>query len=135
MNFALTIMTLGAWFLMAQKMSNWNWFVKVKSWFPTPLANLWDGWAGCVFCGGFWIALLLKAATGLATVPDLNHLHPLLAFPLDALTTTTLASITMNLTGPLNLLLTAARAKQEAENRRAANQQAATAPAAVPATS
>jgi hypothetical protein len=123
MNFALTIMTLGAWFLMAQKMPTWNWFVKVKSWFPSPLTFLWDAWAGCSFCGGFWIALLLKSITGLATVPELNHLHPLLAFPLDALVTTTLGSLTLNLTGPLNLLLTAARNRQEAENRKAASQQ------------
>ncbi|MEP7343349.1 MAG: hypothetical protein ABI977_36835 [Acidobacteriota bacterium] len=133
MNFALTILTLGAWFLMAQKMPTWNWFVKVKSWFPEPLAYLWDAWAGCAFCGGFWIALLLKAVTGMATVTELNHLHPLLAFPLDALATTTLGSLTLNLTGPLNLLLTAARNKQEAENRRAANQQ--TAPAVATAAS
>ena len=125
MNFALTILTLGAWFLMAQKMSNWNWFVKVKSWFPAPLAELWDAWAGCSFCGGFWIALLLKTVTGLATVNDLNHLHPLVAFPLDALATTTLGSLTLGLTGPLNLLLNAARAKQESEQRRAAAQQTA----------
>jgi hypothetical protein len=120
MNFALTILTLGAWVLMAQKMSNWNWFVKVKSWFPAPLAELWDAWAGCSFCGGFWIALLLKTVTGLATVNDLNHLHPL-----DALATTTLGSLTLGLTGPLNLLLNAARAKQESEQRRAAAQQTA----------
>lgn len=129
MSFALAILTLGAWFLMSQKAPTWNWFVKVKNWFPSPLAYLWDAWAGCVFCGGFWIAILLKMATGLATVPELNHLHPLLAYSLDALATTTLASITLNLTGPLNLLLAAARAKQEAENRRAANQQATPAPA------
>ncbi len=129
MNFALTILTLGAWILMSQKMSTWNWFVKLKGWFPAPLASLWEAWAGCVFCGGFWLALLLKLATGLATVNELNHLHPLLAFPLDALATTTLASITLNLTGPLNLLLNAARAKQEAENRRAANNQTAAAAA------
>jgi hypothetical protein len=134
MNFALMILTLGAWVLMSQKMPTWNWFVKVKGWFPGPLAYLWDAWAGCVFCGGFWLALLLKLATGLATVPELSHLHPLLAFPLDALATTTLASITINLTGPLNLLLTAARAKQEAENRRAAGQPATAAAATAPAT-
>lgn len=131
MNFALMILTLGAWVLMSQKMPTWNWFVRVKEWFPAPVAYLWDAWAGCVFCGGFWLALLLKLVTGLATVPELGHLHPLLAFPLDALATTTLASITINLTGPLNLLLTAARAKQEAENRKLANQQAAP-PAAAP---
>lgn len=139
MNVALMILTLGAWVLMSQKMPTWRWFVKVKGWFPAPLAYLWDAWAGCVFCGGFWLALLLKLATGLATVPELNQLHPLLAFPLDALATTTLASLTINLTGPLNLLLTAARAKQEAENRRAASPQAAAAatpaPAAAPAAS
>ncbi len=129
MNFALTILTLGVWFLMAQKLPTWNWFVKVKSWFPAPLTYLWDAWAGCMFCGGFWLALLLKAVTGLATVSELNQLHPLLGFPLDALATTTLGSLTMNLTGPLNLLLTAARAKQEAENRKLANQPAATAAA------
>lgn len=126
MNFGLTILTLGAWFLMSQKMPTWNWFAKVKSWFPSPVAYLWDAWAGCVFCGGFWIALLLKSVTGLATVNELNHLHPLLAFPLDALATTTLGALTLNLTGPLNLLLTAARNKQEAEQRKAASQQAAT---------
>lgn len=125
MNSALAILTLGAWFLMAQKMPTWNWFLKLKSWFPAPLANLWDAWAGCVFCGGFWLALLLKLTTGLATVPELKQLHPLLALPLDVLATTTLAAITLNLTGPLSLLLTAARAKQEAEQRRAANHQAA----------
>ncbi|MGE0126838.1 MAG: hypothetical protein AB7U82_01945 [Blastocatellales bacterium] len=134
MSFALAILTLGAWVLMAQKMPTWNWFMTVKGHFPKPLAALWDAWAGCVFCGGFWIALLLKLATGLATVPELNHLHPLLAYSLDALATTTLASITMSLTGPMTLLLTAARAKQEAENRRAANQQSAAAPATAAAT-
>lgn len=134
MNFGLTLLTLGAWFLMAQKMPTWNWFMTVKGHFPKPLATLWDAWAGCMFCGGFWISLLLKLVTGLATVSELNHLHPLLAFPLDALATTTLASITMNLTGPLNLLLTAARAKQEAENRRATSQQTTTTAGAVPAT-
>ncbi len=129
MNFGLTIITLGVWFLMAQKMPTWNWFVKVKSWFPSPVAFLWDAWAGCVFCGGFWIAVLLKSVTGLVTVNELTHLHPLLAFPLDALATTTLGALTLNLTGPLNLLLTAARNKQEAENRKAATQQASPAPA------
>jgi hypothetical protein len=130
MNFGLTLLTLGAWFLMAQKMPTWNWFVKLKSWFPTPLANLWEAWAACVFCGGFWLALLLKLTTGLATIPELNHLHPALAFPLDALATTTLAALTLNLTGPLNLLLNAARGKQqEVEKRRAANHQTAAAPA------
>jgi hypothetical protein len=87
-----------------------------------------------VFCGGFWLALPLKLTTGLVTVPELKHLHPLMSFPLDALATTTLASITINLTGPLNLLLTAARSKQEAENRRAANNQTAAAPATAAAT-
>lgn len=125
MNFALAILTLGAWVLMSQKLPTWNWFMTVKSHFPKSLATLWDAWAGCVFCGGFWIALLLKPATGLTTIPDLNNLHPLLAFPLDALATTTLASIVFNLTGPIGLLLTAARAKQEAEQRRAVTQQTA----------
>jgi hypothetical protein len=135
MNFGLALLTLGAWVLMSQKMPTWNWFVKVKDWFPSPVAYLWDAWAGCVFCGGFWIALLLKLTTGLVTIPGLNHLHPALAFPLDALATTTLALITINLTGPLNLLLAAARAKQEAENRRAtaASQPPAPAPATTPA--
>ncbi len=133
MNLALTILTLGAWVLMSQKMPTWNWFMKLKGWFPTPLDYLWDAWAGCVFCGGFWLALLLKLTTGLVTIPELNHLHPLLAFPLDALATTTLAALTSSLAGPLGLLLTAARAKQEAENRRAvASQQATVANAAAP---
>lgn len=134
MNFALAILTLGVWFLMAQKMPTWNWFMKVKGWFPAPLVYLWDAWAGCMFCGGFWLALLLKAVTGLATVPELNHLHPLLAFSLDALATTTLGSLTLSLSGPLNLLLTAARNKQEAEQRRAASQPVTTAAASATAT-
>jgi hypothetical protein len=123
MNIALTILTLGVWFLMSQKMPMWNWFTKLKRWFPSPLAFLWDAWAGCVFCGGFWIAMLLRLTTGLVTIPELQALHPALAFLLDGLATATLALLTLSLTGPLNLLLNAARAKQEAENRRAAASQ------------
>lgn len=133
MNLALTVLTLGAWFLMAQKLPTWNWFIRVKCWFPAPVAYLWDAWVACVFCGGFWLALLLKLVTGLATVSELKPLHPLLGFPLDALATATLASLTLTLTGPLNLLLSAARAKQEAEHRRV-TQQVATI-GAVPAAS
>jgi len=134
MSFGLAILTLGAWFLMAQKMPTWNWFMTVKGHFPKPLATLWDAWAGCVFCGGFWIAMLFKLTTGLATISELDQLHPLLAYPLDALATTTLAAITMSLTGPMNMLLTAARAKQESENRKAAaSQQSAAANTAAPA--
>jgi hypothetical protein len=125
MNIALTILTLGAWFLMSQKMPTWNWFMKLKGWFPSPLVFLWDAWAGCVFCGGFWIAVLLRLTTDLATIPELRQLHPALAFPLDALATATLASLTLSLTGPLSLLLNAARARQESENRRAVNNQTA----------
>lgn len=124
MNFALTALTFGVWFLMSHKMPTWGWFLKLKGWFPAPVAFLWDAWVGCVFCGGFWIAMGLRLATGLATIPELRALHPALAYPLDGLATATLASLSLSLTGPLSLLLNAARAKQEAENRRVAGQSA-----------
>jgi hypothetical protein len=120
MNFALTVLTLGAWFLMSQKLPTWKSFLNLKSWFPSPLAYLWDAWAGCVFCGGFWIAMLLRLSTGLTTIPELQGLHPLLAVSLDALATATIASLTVSLTGPMALLLNAARAKQETDHRRTA---------------
>ena len=120
MNFALTVLTLGVWFLMSQKLPGWKSFMKLKACFPPAVAFLWDAWAGCVFCGGFWIAMLLRLTTGLTTIPELRQLHPLYAFPLDALATATLASLTVSITGPMPLLLQAARAKQEAEYRRTA---------------
>jgi hypothetical protein len=54
MNFALAILTLGAWVLMSQKMPTWNWFNKVKGWFPAPLA----------FCGMPGRAVCFAADSG-----------------------------------------------------------------------
>jgi len=119
MSATLTVLTMGMWFLLAQKLPSWRWFVALRAHFPQPLAATWDALTGCMFCGAFWIAISLKLVTGLQTAPELQGLHVLLAFPLDALATATLAAITMSLTGPLNLLLHAARAKQEQENRKA----------------
>jgi hypothetical protein len=119
MNATLTVLTLGMWFLVAQKMPSWSWFVALRAQFPRHLELAWAAATGCLFCGAFWLAAMLKLATGLQTAPELSGLHPLLAFPLDAIGTATLAAITMSLTGPMNLLLQAARAKQEQEQRRA----------------
>lgn len=126
MNATLTVLTLGCWFLVAQKLPGWGWFVALRAHFPRPLERVWAAATGCLFCGAFWLALILKLATGLQTAPELGALHPLLAFPLDALGTATLAAITLSLTGPMNLLLQAARARQEQEQRRAPAATAAT---------
>lgn len=119
MNATLTVLTLGLWFLVAQKLPSWGWFLALRAHFPRPLELAWAAATGCLFCGAFWLALILKLGTGLQTAPELSALHPLVAFPLDALGTATLAAITLGLTGPMNLLLQAARAKQEQEERRA----------------
>ncbi len=132
MNATLTVLTMGMWFLIAQKMPNWRWFAAVRAHFPQPIAAVWDSLTGCLFCGAFWLAMGLKLVTGLMTAPELHALHPLLAFPLDALATATLAAIVFGLTGPMNLLLQAARAKQEQENRRATAAPAAPSPTASP---
>lgn len=130
MNATLTVLTMGMWFLFAQKLPSWGWFVALRARFPAPLASVWDSLSGCLFCGAFWLALGLKLVTGLRTAPELDTLQPWLAFPLDALATATLAAITFSLTGPMNLLLHAARARQEQENRKAAAPAPAPAPVA-----
>jgi hypothetical protein len=67
----LILITFGLWVLMAQKMTGWHWFSALHSTFPEPVRGVWDAWTECAFCGGFWLALLLKAATGLSTLPAL----------------------------------------------------------------
>ena len=80
--------------LVWDKLPDWgDWFNKLISRLPGPLAYLYQAWH-CAYCFGFWIALLLHAVVGVYTLPQLADMPEylgILATPLawfmDALVT------------------------------------------------
>jgi|SRR3954470_19930316 len=73
------------WILFFRKFPSWVSFFPVIRRFPTPLKKLWSGWSDCAYCGGFWVALLVRYLTGLKFLL-LNGISPIVDWSVDALT-------------------------------------------------
>jgi hypothetical protein len=73
------------WILLFRKFPSWVSFFPAMGKLPTPLKKLWRGWTDCAYCGGFWVALLVRYLTGLKFLM-LNGISPIVDWSLDALT-------------------------------------------------
>ncbi|MES2906823.1 MAG: hypothetical protein V4691_07350 [Pseudomonadota bacterium] len=85
MNFATPLIVAAVWMFLFRKMPSWSWFPPLLERFPTPLRNLWSGWVDCAFCGGFWVALILRWVTGLHLLIFPLETLPIIEWLLDAL--------------------------------------------------
>lgn len=86
MNFAAPLVVSAIWMFLFRKIPSWNWFPRFLGFLPSPLKTLWAGWTDCTFCGGFWIALLLRYITDLNFITFQPEIAPFIDWPLDALT-------------------------------------------------
>lgn len=87
MNIMAPLAVSAVWMLLFRKFPSWNWFHRVIDRLPSPLKTLWAGWTECAYCGGFWVALLVRYVTGLKFLSFEPGLSPLVDWSLDALTT------------------------------------------------
>src|ERR1700733_14450635 len=75
------------WMFIFRKVPSWPWFPFVYARYPMLIRRLWDGWTEGAFCGGFWVALLLRSSTGLHTIHFDSNTASIIQWPLDGLTT------------------------------------------------
>jgi hypothetical protein len=92
MDITAPLVVSAVWMLLFRKFPSWNWFRRLIDRFPSPLKNLWAVWTDCTYCGGFWIALLVRYVTGIKFLTFQPGLMPadwyfLIDWYLDALTT------------------------------------------------
>jgi hypothetical protein len=87
MNLATPLVVAAVWMLLFRKFPSWTWFRRLVDRLPSPLKTLWVGWTECAYCGGFWIALLIRSITGLKFLNFRPGLFPFIDWYLDALTT------------------------------------------------
>ena len=100
MNFTPALIGLAAYILIWEKLPTWGtWFNAVVTRLPRPLQTLYEQWR-CPFCVGFWMGLVIHAATGFWSLPTLAQLPAYwgvfalpLGWTLDALATGTLMLI------------------------------------------
>jgi hypothetical protein len=99
------LLSSGIWFFLFRNLSSWKWFEVVKRRFPLFLEKLWNGWTECSYCGGFWVALLVGAVSGLHTVSFAPELPTVLAWPLDAFATAIGVLLTIRILDALAALI------------------------------
>jgi hypothetical protein len=87
MNVAAPLVVSAVWMLLFRKIPSWGWFRRLIARFPSPLQSLWAGWTDCAYCGGFWVALLIRYVAGLKFLTFPPTLLPVIDWYLDALTT------------------------------------------------
>ena len=100
MNFTPALIGLAAYTLIWEKLPTWGtWFNAILTRLPRPPQTLYEQWR-CPFCVGFWMGLVIHAATGLWSLPTLAQLPAYwgvfalpLGWTLDALATGTLMLI------------------------------------------
>jgi hypothetical protein len=119
MQIELPLITLAVWFFLTKKLPTWGWFARIEARFTGPVAWVWDGWKACAYCGGFWLAMLLRALTGRQTLPALDPLPLPIDWIADAFATAILALfgflVIETLAYPIRTRAEAAKAKAEAE--------------------
>lgn len=87
MNIAAPLIVSAVWMFLFRKVPSWSWFSRLLDRFPSPLKDLWAVWTDCTFCGGFWIALLVRWVAGMNFLTFQMELWPPIDWALDALTT------------------------------------------------
>ena len=114
MQIEVPLITLAVWFFLTKKIPTWPGFGWLDS-LPGPLGWVWDGWKACAFCGGFWIAMAVRAATGLQTLPALYEAPSLIDWICDAFATAILAlfgyMVIETMAGPIREKMEAAEKK------------------------
>jgi hypothetical protein len=85
MNAATPIVIAAVWMFLFRKAPSWGWFSRALGGLPSPVKGLWQGWTDCTYCGGFWIALLVRAALGMKFLTFPEGAQAYLEVPLDAL--------------------------------------------------
>jgi uncharacterized membrane protein len=88
MSIASSLIVASVWMFIFRKMRSWNWFeTLIVAHFPEPIRNLWEGWTNCAYCGGFWIALGVRAITTQTTLTYTENTPFFLTWIFDALVT------------------------------------------------
>lgn len=90
MRLEVALITLAVWFFLTKKVPGWPGFGWLDR-LPGPFGWVWQGWKACAYCGGFWIALAVRAVTHLQTLPALSGLPWPVDWVLDAFATAILA--------------------------------------------